>query len=58
MSKTGPGRLVPFQTGYAGGWTSDVPPTPDMRVETLTFGAGVEWEPREDDAAEQADAAC
>ena len=56
MSKTGPGRLVPFQTGYAGGWTSDVPPTPDMRVETLTFGAGVEWEPREDDAAEQADA--
>ena len=45
VSKTGPGRLVPFQTGYAGGWTSDVPPPPDMKVETLTFGRGVEWEP-------------
>ena len=30
VSKTGPGRLVPFQTGYAGGWTSDVPPPPEM----------------------------
>ena len=59
VSKTGPGRLVPFQAGYAGGWTSDVPPPPDMRVETLTFGAGVEWEAvrtEEDrERAEQAD---
>ena len=38
VSKTGPGRLVPFQAGYAGGWTSDVPPPPDMKVETLVFG--------------------
>ena len=45
VSKTGPGRLVPFQTGYAGGWTTDVPPPPDMKVETLIFGSGVEWEP-------------
>ena len=56
MSKTGPGRLVPFQTGYAGGWTSDVPPPPDMKVETLTFGPGVEWEPPQDESAEREEA--
>lgn len=56
VSKTGPGRLVPFQTGYAGGWTSDVPPPPDMKVETLTFGRGVEWEPpREEKSDDGAD---
>ena len=54
VSKTGPGRLVPFQTGYAGGWTSDVPPPPDMKVETLTFGSGVEWEPPRDEGADDA----
>ncbi len=56
VSKTGPGRLVPFQTAYAGGWTSDVPPPPDMKVETLTFGAGVEWEPPRDDTADREEA--
>jgi S-DNA-T family DNA segregation ATPase FtsK/SpoIIIE len=50
VSKTGPGRLVPFQTGYAGGWTSDEPPAPDILVEELTFGAGAVWElPESDD---------
>lgn len=44
MAKSGPGRLVPFQTGYAGGWTSDTPPPPDMLVSTLAFGASVAWE--------------
>lgn len=44
LAKSGPGRLVPFQTGYAGGWTSDTPPPPDMLVSTLTFGAPVRWE--------------
>ncbi len=53
VSKTGPGRLVPFQTAYAGGWTSDVPPPPDMRVETLTFGSGSVWEPPRDDRSEE-----
>ena len=57
VSKTGPGRLVPFQTGYAGGWTSDVPPPPDMKVETLTFGSGIEWEPARDDGADGDDTA-
>ncbi|MHA3835139.1 FtsK/SpoIIIE domain-containing protein [Terrabacter sp. AAH1] len=54
VSKTGPGRLVPFQTGYAGGWTSDVPPPPDMKVETLTFGAGIEWEPPRGEGSDDA----
>ncbi|GAB3595638.1 FtsK/SpoIIIE domain-containing protein [Angustibacter peucedani] len=50
VSKTGPGRLTPFQTAYAGGWTSDVEPTPEMTVETLQFGGAVEWlAPVEDD---------
>ena len=48
VSKTGPGRLVPFQTGYAGGWTSDKPPAPDILVEELNFGAALIWELPED----------
>jgi S-DNA-T family DNA segregation ATPase FtsK/SpoIIIE len=44
VSKSGPGRLTPFQTGYAGGWTSDTPPPPEMAVETLGFGSGTRWE--------------
>lgn len=44
MSKSGPGRLTPFQTAYAGGWTSDNPPPPEMTLETLGFGVGTVWE--------------
>jgi S-DNA-T family DNA segregation ATPase FtsK/SpoIIIE len=44
VSKSGPGRLTPFQTGYAGGWTSDEPPRAEVTVETLGFGSGVPWE--------------
>lgn len=44
VSKTGPGRLVPFQTAYVGGWTTDEPPAPSVRVQELGFGAGAEWE--------------
>ncbi|MGN6609251.1 MAG: FtsK/SpoIIIE domain-containing protein [Jatrophihabitans sp.] len=43
VSKTGPGRLVPFQTGYAGGWTTDEPPAPDIVVEELGFGTPAVW---------------
>ena len=56
MAKSGPGRLVPFQTGYAGGWTSNTPPPPDMLVSTLTFGAPVAWElPAKPKGDEEAD---
>jgi DNA segregation ATPase FtsK/SpoIIIE, S-DNA-T family len=47
VSKTGPGRLVPFQTGYVGGWSSDAPPPPDIIVEELGFGARGSWQPPE-----------
>ncbi|MBK8758238.1 MAG: FHA domain-containing protein [Actinomycetales bacterium] len=43
MSKSGPGRLTSFQTGYAGGWTSDTPPPPKILVNTLVFGGVEEW---------------
>ncbi|MEO8519097.1 MAG: FtsK/SpoIIIE domain-containing protein [Dermatophilaceae bacterium] len=45
VSKSGPGRLTSFQTGYAGGWTSDSPPRPKIRVETLSYGPTQLWEP-------------
>ena len=45
VSKSGPRGLTPFQTGYAGGWTSDTPPPPEVRVEMLGFGTGQLWEP-------------
>jgi S-DNA-T family DNA segregation ATPase FtsK/SpoIIIE len=45
VSKSGPRGLTPFQTGYAGGWTSDTPSPPEMRVETLSYGLGQLWEP-------------
>ncbi|MBX6750808.1 MAG: FHA domain-containing protein, partial [Micromonosporaceae bacterium] len=38
VSKTGPGRLVVFQAGYGGGWTSDAPPPPEILIEELRFG--------------------
>jgi S-DNA-T family DNA segregation ATPase FtsK/SpoIIIE len=44
MSKTGPGRLVTFQTAYVGGHTGDEAPPPDIKVEALGFGAGQVWE--------------
>jgi S-DNA-T family DNA segregation ATPase FtsK/SpoIIIE len=45
MSRCGPGRLTPFQTGYAGGWTSETPTRPHLRVQTLSYGPGQVWEP-------------
>jgi S-DNA-T family DNA segregation ATPase FtsK/SpoIIIE len=55
VSKTGPGRLVPFQTGYAGGWTTDEPPPPEILVGELAFGTGAVWEAAEVEDAAPAD---
>ncbi|MFC6355186.1 FtsK/SpoIIIE domain-containing protein [Luethyella okanaganae] len=44
IAKTGPGRLVPFQSGYAGGWTSATPETAQVRVAELRFGSILVWE--------------
>ena len=44
VSKSGPGRLTPFQTAYAGGWTTGEAPPPELDVTTLEFGSGTAWE--------------
>lgn len=44
IAKTGPGRLVPFQSAYAGGWTSDEAEIADVRLAELRFGSTVVWE--------------
>ncbi|MEU2199797.1 FtsK/SpoIIIE domain-containing protein [Isoptericola sp. NPDC019482] len=44
-AKTGPGRIMQFQAGYAGGWTSDRPERAEIDVEELAFGSSVRWEP-------------
>ncbi|HWU58269.1 MAG TPA: FtsK/SpoIIIE domain-containing protein [Microbacteriaceae bacterium] len=45
IAKTGPGRLTQFQSGYAGGWTTDEPDAAIVTVSELRFGAEVQWEP-------------
>jgi S-DNA-T family DNA segregation ATPase FtsK/SpoIIIE len=49
IAKTGPGRLVPFQSGYAGGWTSDAPAVAQAKVAELRFGSTQVWESAADD---------
>jgi S-DNA-T family DNA segregation ATPase FtsK/SpoIIIE len=44
IAKTGPGRLTSFQSGYAGGWTSDKPAAPSIDVAELRFGTEQLWE--------------
>ncbi|WP_431802062.1 FtsK/SpoIIIE domain-containing protein [Microbacterium sp. bgisy203] len=45
IAKTGPGRLVPFQSAYSGGWTTqDDEPVAEVRIAELRFGAAAEWE--------------
>jgi S-DNA-T family DNA segregation ATPase FtsK/SpoIIIE len=44
VSRTGPSQLVPFQAGYAGGWTEDLPPEAGIHVESFGLGPGQVWE--------------
>lgn len=44
IAKTGPGRLVPFQSAYAGGWTTDEAQVAEVRVAELRFGSIQTWE--------------
>jgi S-DNA-T family DNA segregation ATPase FtsK/SpoIIIE len=44
IAKTGPGRLVPFQSAYAGGWTSNVVAKAEVRIAELRFGSLILWE--------------
>ena len=45
IAKTGPGRLTPFQSGYAGGWTTREPDRARIEVAELRFGAELRWDP-------------
>ncbi|MCR8671467.1 FtsK/SpoIIIE domain-containing protein [Agrococcus sp. HG114] len=54
IAKTGPGRLVPFQSAYAGGWTGRAEQqAADVKVAELRFGSVQRWEP---EAAPESDA--
>ncbi|MFE6997782.1 FtsK/SpoIIIE domain-containing protein [Microbacterium sp. NPDC057659] len=47
IAKTGPGRLVPFQSAYAGGWSTDEVQAADVKVAELRFGSIQLWEPEQ-----------
>jgi len=44
VSKTGPGRLVPFQAAYVGGWTAEDVQPPRISLQELTLGRGAVWD--------------
>ncbi|WP_102194567.1 FtsK/SpoIIIE domain-containing protein [Microbacterium aurantiacum] len=44
IAKTGPGRLVSFQSAYAGGWTTDEVQAAEVKVAELRFGSIQTWE--------------
>jgi len=44
IAKTGPGRLTGFQSGYAGGWTTDEIQAPNVDIAEFRFGLDVPWE--------------
>ena len=48
IAKTGPGRLVPFQSAYSGGWTSGAVAEAEVRVAELRFGSVILWETESD----------
>lgn len=47
--KTGPARVVSFQSAYVGGRTTDEPPPPIIDVHDFAFGSGAYWVPPEAD---------
>ncbi len=44
VARSGPARLVAFQTGYAGGHTSGEPPVPQIEITELGFGQYAPWQ--------------
>ncbi|GAA1411945.1 FtsK/SpoIIIE domain-containing protein [Oerskovia paurometabola] len=44
LAKTGPGRVRPFQSAYAGGWTSDEAQPLRIEVAALRFGGEIRWD--------------
>lgn len=51
MSKSGPNRLVSFQTAYAGGWTSSTPEPPEVVIDDLTLATPSRWRLRQEPPA-------
>nr|WP_272917718.1 FtsK/SpoIIIE domain-containing protein [Nocardioides flavescens] len=45
LAKTGPGRLVPFQSAYAGGWSDADASTSSIAIHELRFGTETPWRP-------------
>ncbi len=45
VSRTGPSKLIPFQSAYVGGWTSDREPLPRLEVSTFGFSPARTIEP-------------
>lgn len=43
-AKTGPGRIATFQTGYAGGWTTEEPERARIDIVERDFGTGEAWD--------------
>ncbi|MFD4994450.1 FtsK/SpoIIIE domain-containing protein [Cellulosimicrobium cellulans] len=53
--KTGPGRITPFQTGYAGGWTTAEPERSRIDIQEMAFGSDIRWELPEPEVEEVTD---
>lgn len=49
VAKMGPGRLIPFQSAYAGGHTTDEVVPATVHLHALKFGAEERWRRRESD---------
>ncbi|MGV8882474.1 MAG: FtsK/SpoIIIE domain-containing protein [Rhodoglobus sp.] len=56
IAKTGPGRLVSFQSAYAGGWTSNVVAKAEVKIGELRFGSLLLWEAPGDQESDTEDA--
>ncbi|WP_028655351.1 FtsK/SpoIIIE domain-containing protein [Nocardioides sp. J54] len=50
IAKTGHGRLVPFQSAYAGGWTGEEEEHAEILVSELRFGSAPVWEAAGDES--------
>lgn len=57
VAKTGPGRLVAFQSAYAGGWSGRGETEHEIAVHELRFGAETPWLPKKPDVALDPDSA-
>lgn len=55
IAKLGPTKLVPFQTGYVGGWTTSARQGPSVHVAQVAFGRTAVWEVPEEARPKEAE---